>query len=609
MKFLYKILIFFVFMTVLGSKTTYPQVSFSASGSFYEHPFPLTLSSNSGTIHYTLDGSTPTTQSPTYTSPLVLSPELYSSRNLFLEQIAPDDWWNPPTSVNHVIAIRAAAFDNLGNRIGKESFNTYFISDLTGYSPQLPMLSITIDPACLLAADSGIFSLNGWNPNNDFYTGNFNQHGREWERLANIEFYELNGNGFSQQLGMRVHGGKTRRFMQKPLKLYARKEYGKKYINYPIFETIPYSSYKRLVLRPFSASWQEDGISDRLAQSIAAPLHCVSLATRPITVYINGEYWGIYYLQQSTDERLVEQIDNVDADDVNLIGSWYGMLENGSNTGFNQMMNYLNTASLSDTLQYQYICSLIDIDNFIDYQLLESFVSNLDWPANNMKCFQHDFSLWRWIFYDGDAAFGNADYDMTIPLTYTGEEEWPSSYQSTLCFRKLLESPIFFNRIYTRMTELTATTFSYSNTAPLLYSAIAEVQFDVNRQSERFNNPTNFSGWETATNNIDIFLQKRPSIFKSQMLNLFSIPTETTTSGSFLFYPNPAHNTINVSFTNDVTGFVQYEIFDCIGHVILRNELLVSEQSTYSIDISTLPVGVYLVRFSTSPKMYKLVVR
>lgn len=607
MKFFLKILIICIFTASIGLKTALSQVSFSTPGGFYQHSFNLTLTCNNGTIHYTLDGSTPTVHSSTYTSPLQLSPALYSSRNLFLQPNAPDEWWNPPANVNRVIVVKAAAFDALGNKIGAESTNTYFISDLTGYTPRLPLLSITIDPDALFAADSGIFRPDGWTADDEYNTGNFNQHGQEWERLANIEFYELNGNGFSQRLGIRVHGGRTRRFMQKPLKFYARKEYGNKNINYPVFDTRPYSSYKRLIIKPFCASWRDDGISDHLAQNIATPLRFVSLASRPVTVYINGEYWGIYYLQESPDERLVAQIDDVDADDVNLISSWTGMVENGSNAGFNQMMAFLNSADLSDSVQYQYLCSLVDIDNFIDYQLFEAFIANKDWPANNMRCFQHDISLWQWIFYDGDAAFSDPDYEMSTLLTYNGQEEYPSNSISTLCFRKLIQSPIFLKRFYSRMMELNSTVFNYANTKPLLDRAIAEVQYEVFRQSERFNMPTNIYKWGKNTSRIDHFFQKRNSVFESQMINMLSVPSNAEIS--FVIYPNPAHNVVKIHCISEITGLIQYGIFDCMGKMVLRDIITISDQNSVSINISSLSAGVYLVYFPSIKEAYQLVVR
>lgn len=597
----------FLWLLFLCPSVVFSQVSFLRPGGFYQHAFALTLSSpGNQSIHYTLDGSVPTMQSLRYNAPLQLDESLHSTRNLFLDRCTPEELWNPPKSVEHAILVRAAAFDTQGNRIGDVVTHTYIIQDIVGSAPSLPVVSIAINPDDLFDADSGIFSPNGWRADDEYYSGNFNQHGREWERVANVEFHELNGGGFSQRLGVRVHGGRTRQYMQKPLKLYARNEYGRKKIEYPVFVDRPYSEYKRLVLRPFSVSWNMAGICDRVAQSIAAPLHFVSLSSRAVTLYINGEYWGIYYLQESPDERLVAQIDDVDADDVNVIGSWTGSEENGSNEGFKQMMGFIANADLSDSLQYRYLCSLVDIDDFIDYQLFEAFIANKDWPANNMRCFQHGASQWRWIFYDGDAAFPNPNYDMLTPLTYTGDDDWPSSTASTLFLRKLLESPLFLARFQNRMAELNGTVFSYSNTAPLLESALDEVEKDVKRQVDRFDSPSSVFTWRGATGRIDKFLRKRPEVFGSQMMEIVSVPVGTTVS--FLLYPNPVHGECTICCISDMMGYVQYGIFDLMGRMVQSDALLLTGQNAYTLNLSPLPTGVYTLRFLPSGHVLRLVV-
>ncbi len=583
------------------------QVTFSAPGGFYQHTVSLTLSAEEGlSIHYTTDGALPTTLSPCYGQPLTLSPSLYSSRDIYLMPDAPEADWNPPTSVHHVIVLRAAAFDSQGVQVGPVATHTYLIADLMEHQPQLPAVSIALDYTQLFDSDSGIFSPNGFDPEDDFNTGNFNQHGREWERLASVEFYELDNTGFAQELGLRVHGGKTRRHMQKPLKLYARKEYGNKKIDCPLFEELSYTSFKRLVLKPFSAAWTDAGIQDWLASQIARPLRFVSLASRPVTLYINGEYWGIYYLQEAPDERLIEQLDDVDADDVNIIGSWLGLVENGNNSRFRKLMQWLETADLSDTLQYQYLCSLIDIEDFIDYHLFEAFIANEDWPANNMRCYQHDNSLWRWIFYDGDGSFTHLEHPVDQILTYQGEEQWPSCKEATLCLRRCLQSLPFVERFGNRLYQLASTNFDYANTAPLLQRAKAEVASEIEWQSQRFHFPGGTTQWERATNRVDEFLSRRPDIFVSQIEKILPLPADT--NYVVRLYPNPAHRLVNISISSGDSGWVQCHIYDALGRQIMRHAFFANSQCAAQIPLSTLSAGVYSLRLSNSDTTYRLIV-
>ena len=598
----------FLYVALLVCIPAKGQVSFSHSGGFYQEPFALSLSASEGlTIHYTTDGATPTILSALYRQPLVLSPELYSTRNIFLMQNAPDEDWNPPSEVHHAIVLRAAAFDDRGLQVGPISTHTYIVTNLLGHTPQLPAVSIALDYEMLFDIDSGIFNPNGWNPDNEYYSGNFNQHGREWERLASVEFYELDNTGFAQTLGVRVHGGKTRRYMQKPLKLYARKEYGEKKIQCPLFDELPYDSFKRLVLKPFRAAWTSAGIQDLLAQKIASPLQFVSLASRPVTLFINGEYWGIYYLQEAPDERLIEQLDDVDADDVNIIGAWDGLVENGDGTRFLQLMQWLETADLSDTLQYQHLCTLIDIDDFIDYQLFEAFIANNDWPANNMRCYQHDHSLWRWIFYDGDAGFHSRDLDMSDLMTYQGDDTWPSRREATLCFRKLLESALFVERFGNRLHKLAATVFNYNTTYPLFKGIEATVEPEIRYQSQRFGMPSSIVQWRRAMSNIDNFLRRRPDIFVKQMENLIHVPANS--SQQFCIFPNPSHDIVNIQASSSVPGWVQCCIYDSMGRLVMNVPLFVIPQTNVTqLALSSLHAGIYTLHLSNSDTTYQLVV-
>ena len=585
------------------------QVAFSASGGFYQHTFELTLTANEGqSIHYTTDGSIPTVQSATYQQPLNLSENLYSTRDIYLMPDAPEAEWDPPAEVRHAIVLRAAAFDAEGNQVGAVATHTYLVTDLLQRQPTLPVVSVALNYEDLFAADSDIFSPNGFSPDNDFFTGNFNQHGREWERLASVEFYELDNSGFSQELGIRVHGGATRRKMQKPLKLYARKEYGNKKISCPIFDELPYTSFKRLVLKPFSAAWTPAGIQDLLASKIAQPLRFVSLASRPVTLYINGEYWGIYYLQEAPDERLVEQIDDVEADDVNIIGSWLGLVENGDNTRFNQLMDWLQSANLADTAQYQQICEMIDIDNFIDYQLFEAFIANDDWPANNMRCYQHDESLWRWIFYDGDGGFGDADRRMDEIITYQGDEQWPSCKEATLCLRRLLESPIFVEKFGMRLYELANNNFTYGQTSLHLERIQQDISAEIGWQSERYNYPTGKAQWKAAIGRVDDFLRLRTDIFVKQMEALLFSPT--TSDKEFTIYPNPTHDYVNIKSSSQSAMWMKCAIYDIMGRPVLTQPIFVSPLHEVTIiNLTALHAGIYTLKFSTHDTPLRLVVK
>ncbi len=110
---------------------------------------------------------------------------------------------------------------------------TYFVGDNAKDRYSLPIISLVSDPYNLFDYNHGIYvkgvfydelydsSLEPWE-----LEGNYTQRGREWEREVCIEYFDDGEAKFSQNVGIRIHGGATRSYPQKSLRFYARNEYG-----------------------------------------------------------------------------------------------------------------------------------------------------------------------------------------------------------------------------------------------------------------------------------------------------------------------------------------------------------------------------------------------
>ena len=51
-----------------------------------------------------------------------------------------------------------------------------------------------------------------------------------------------------------------------------------------------------------------------------------------------------------------------------------------------------------------YLRSEIDIDNFIDYMVFESYIANEDWPSNNVRFHAIEDNKFRFVLFDLDVA-------------------------------------------------------------------------------------------------------------------------------------------------------------------------------------------------------------
>jgi hypothetical protein len=269
-------------------------VVFSTPGGRYGSVFDLTMScrDTSLRIRYTTDGREPNGESMQYIGPLALDSTLWSAESIASIRLCPPELYIPPLArPKQAIVIRAAAFDTEGRRVSDIVTHSYFIRALGIDHGKLPVVSVCSDPEGLFDDSTGIMVPGiHWDKDNPLVTGNYYQRGLEWERNANIEFYEADGpGGFRHSVGLRVHGGHSRKLMQKNLAVYARNDYGRNTIVYPLFRTKSVTGFRRLALRGYSSSPTGCGIENYLGGTLAAMVDADYTAGRPAVLELNGE--------------------------------------------------------------------------------------------------------------------------------------------------------------------------------------------------------------------------------------------------------------------------------------------------------------------------------
>lgn len=607
MKNYWSFVLLWILLTSYNGFAQNDSVIFSARGGFYEDTFVLRLFNYypQNHIRYTINGNRPTAQSTLYSDSLLLDECLYSKSDIYTIVNCPEDDFFLPDSVRHCIVIRAAVFDENDSCVSMVKTNSYFIRALGCDTHGLPAVSICADSLDLFDYERGILVPGiHYDPLNPNWTGNYYQTGREWERCINIEFYELDNRGINQQAGLRTHGGNGRRFQQKCLNIYARKEYGKKRFKHEFFETIPNNNFKHLALKSFVSSWNQSGVNDYICNQIASQLDIETLASRPVLLYLNGEYWGIYYIQERPDERYLEDHFGIDIDRVNIVSGWEPNVVNGTDEHFLELFHWMEMADLSDPEAYAYAKTQIDVDNFIDYQIFELFSENRDWPANNMRCWQLDDGKWRWIFYDGDACLLWMTFYAFDYAVYEGYECWPSNWKVTLFFRRLMENQEFQNLFNARFNELLTTTFDYSNTRPILENAQMTLESEIPFQSNRFGVPWSVEKWNVDMGRNDWFLFKRAECILDPLHGLvYDLPEELLTA--FQCYPNPFSEEIHLSVDTEAFGEVEISIYDMMFRKVFAMPYQL-DNGTNTITLHpNLPAGVYVLKVGHSA--YKIV--
>ena len=566
------------------------KVFFSVPGGFYEDSSPLELECLYANHHirYTTNGNNPTAGSALYTEPLILNGTLYSTSDIYTIVNCIPSVYHPTDSVRHCIVIRAAVFDENDSCVSGVTTNSYFIHALGCDTHGLPVLSIAVDSLSLFDYETGIF-IPGihYDPADSTHTGNYCQRGREWERLVNMEFYETDNRGINQVCGLRTHGGASRWYQQKGMRLYAREDYGKKKFNYRFFESTSVEKFKRLNLHPFRCSnWLQTGGQEYLSQTVATTLDIDAMAVRQTVVFINGEYWGIYTLEESPDEHYVEDHYGYDDEQVNILKYW-GVTQNGDGTDWWRFYTWINTADLSQPDQAAHAYTRIDVPSFIDYILLEIYSANLDWPQNNVLQWQgENGGKYRWLFYDGDGCFTRPEFNAFFNATNQGG--------NSRILKHFLESQDFRYSFYQRYVELLNSAFSvpYLQTVWDDYRQI--VEGEITAQSERFGFPRNMARWEGDMEKTMDFFRTRNSYFQQEILSFISI--EDTVATSFVCAPNPSMGTFRIIVHSSDHTILPLAIYDVMGRLVYAKDLYVfTSENVFPIQVQ-LSAGLYLVK-------------
>ena len=267
----------------------------------------------------------------------------------------------------------------------------------------LPVIKLSIDEKYLWSPDSGLY-----------LKANYHQ---KWEFPADIEYLENGKQLFLDKVGFRIKGNASRGNSMKSFGIYWRKEYGNKNLKFNMFPEISVSKFKRLFLRNSGNDFGQTHIKDASISSAYKDFANVEYQEyKPCVLYLNEEYWGIYNIREMITPHHFDYHFGVDNDEVDLLeGSELNpKADDGSADDFvNEVVNFLKENDLSETDNYIRLINLIDIDSYIDYIIIQTYICNTDWPNGNSKWWRDKTSLtnskWRWIVFDTDWSLKGKD--------------------------------------------------------------------------------------------------------------------------------------------------------------------------------------------------------
>jgi hypothetical protein len=472
------------------SASTQFDLEFSPAGGYYGDDILVVIDTShpDAMVRFTLDGRLPDARTGNeYIQPLHLS-----------------------TAEPGVTVLRARVVLPSG-QLGPVHAVSYFV----GLEATLPLLSLIIAPEDLWDPQQGIFA----HPI---------ARGPEWERPVDVTFVdEDRQSGFFLAAGVRIHGQISRTYDKKPLRLYFRQEYGNSRLVYPVFGDEGLQSFKRLVLDMGGqdSSQQRNNwtlIRNQLAADLAQEIGGIAPHGRPVLLFLNGQPWGIYQLRERIDRFFLEEHYGTGAADLldspELIE--HNVISEGDRQHWDALMQFIETHDLADPDNYAYIQTQVDIDNFVDYLILQIYSVNFDWPQHNVNQFRprSQGGRWSWLFWDSHLTFAQGYRSQPDHPRIAGvlRSEHPDTEgRDTLLIRKLLENPEFFNRFLTRAADLLNTTFLPDSVIARIDSLAAVLEPDISYEIGRWSSEED---WETNLASVRDFARLRPEFMRQNFV-------------------------------------------------------------------------------------------
>ena len=479
-------------------------VTNNTESGFYDMPVIVNLQSanNAGTIYYTLDGSTPGSDSYMYAGPITINQ-------------------------NSIIKSRVIEPDKFP---GKTITNTYFISEQS----DLATVSFITDPLLL------------WDNNLGIYENEYKQR----EIPITLQYFnELKHNEFTINAGARLGGLNIWTKPQKPFTIYTRGRFGDDYINYQIFDNKAIANFSRIVLRNGGDDWEETLIRDPMIESIAdGMMVCGYMAFKPSTLFLNGEYWGIHNIREKFDKNYFTQNFNVDGDNIDHLEYTQTqsgidlMVIEGDLINYNSLLQFIINQNINDFTTYTELEGLMDIDSFIDHVFMTAYAANTSWEHNREWWKSRNENVkWKWLIVDLDRGFNISNSSRNLIDDLLDDYE---------LFQLLMDSQFFQNRFIQRSAAHINNTFNPSRIENIVDSLSSLIQNEMPRHIDRWGDADgieSISDWNDELNEIkqfsiirgdEVFDQLVEELDLDGTINIETIITPTN-AGNILFNDVP----------------------------------------------------------------------
>lgn len=454
-----------------------PPITSSRGRGVYSSAFSVELRINepNASIYFTLDGRVPTEADTLLVSPLTIdgtttlrarafAPGAFPSAVLsqtfiYADEIAtqsvagalvrglPADWIQETGLEWSVGGLRPGSWYG----VYPSALPSGSASALGDALTSLPILSLQMHPDDLM----GHMSPSG----RDGIYVNSQEESEFWDRACSIEWIDPTGGPeFQVDCGTGIQGGTSTTVLlrsQLSMSLKFKSEFGPSKLEFDLLPGSGIDRFDYLVMdagHQFSVN-EPAGVArkqhaqearDRFMADLLSEMGHLNPDGRNAHLFLNGLYWGVYYLHERADERFAAEHLGGEPEEFDWVK--VGVVRNGNDGAVGsatpglwpEIVDIVAGGVASGTMwqgedAFAALARRVDLTNYVDYMLSNWYGGNRDWPDNNWMGTAHartsanfadvnpngrfSFQVWdaESVLFSGARALavGDGDYDRT----------------------------------------------------------------------------------------------------------------------------------------------------------------------------------------------------
>lgn len=454
----------------------------------YKDTLVLRLKNKDLKVHYTLNGSEPTLASPVFKDSIILT---------------------KPTVVRSIVE---------GDSVTMQS-PVATASYMIGIEHTLPVVNISLDNGDLYDHNRGIYA-NGPGYNEEFPHSNAN-FWKNWTKKAYIEIFD-DEDGFASDCGLKIFGGYSRALPKKSFRIKFRGEFGDAKVNYDFFDTGEPMEFEDIVLRSGSQDYSGHMLKDEFFTSLVQSGSPTVLTQmyRPVALYVNGEYFGLYYLREKIDKNFVARKFNAPSDSVDM-----GMT---SHKGLAEIVNKIASLDMRKKENYEFAKQHIDMQSLIDFKIGNIYSQKTD-LGNTRYARARDKgsdNKWHYIYYDIDYSWSPSGKPSAMHyLSMAPGAIVPEKARYNLLISKLLPNPEFRQLFLERLSYQLTNTYSAKNATAFFDKFVDEIRPEMKHNAKRWPK-LSYEKWEKNIQNFRSRFENRPKVVLNELRDYLHITPE-----------------------------------------------------------------------------------